>query len=481
MAGDLPSPATWPILLAPVPVGRSQPVAVAPVTLHLPGGDAIVPAVALPPGDPEATGVLQPGRGIDLYGIFVPPGTSSLRIDLTWMAPPPGASGSLLVFDGVGNLLIDQALDAASPSATVLLNGPFSTTGGMLYLGVQTGPPAGANSPGGASTYDLRATLNRVQVSSGTNTGGFGSSLSGSATAPAPPVPGVASGTVPIVPVYGVLGNLMANSAYPPSSVQQVGPAQGPWLSPVQGSGPVATPPTAGGGRDAQGSPSPSTPIDAHPLPGSPHEPAGGLLTDAAPAERVDPTEATRVEMSLVRRFATPREGARGDDPSSGPSSAASSALGIETGTTARGDNEIPVPPMVSDAPGSFRPERRPFPQPSRLPSALLPALAADGLLGGVRFASSAILPSIDGWDRPDRAAPLRRRDRDKATGDEGPPESGNDRSGAILLGLSGSAALGVGLYAPDLAAVARRVAPRRVPNPRSRSASRREPRASSE
>ena len=115
---------------------------------------------------------------------------------------------------------------------------------------------------------------------------------------------------------------------------------------------------------------------------------------------------------------------------------------------------------------------RRPFgPSPTHLPSR-----ATDGTLGGAPWDSAATLPPIDEYDRPKPDSPTPRwRD---VTRDEESPRGRSDRVGAIVLGLSSSVALGVGLYAPDLAAAVRRAVPRPVQNLRPRTASRRVDRA---
>ena len=478
LANDVPLPTAGLFLLAPAQVAAFQPVAVTPVTLHLSGGDATVPASALTPGNQEGTGVLHPGGGIDAYWIPVAPGTASLRLDLTWTGPPPGASGSLLVFDGAGNLLIDQALDAAGQSTTIILSGPLSTTGGGLYVGIQTGQPGGADNPAGASAYDLRVTLNPASVVCDAFVAESLELLLGIPTAPASPPPVTAHGPAGGVPVSGIPVGPVWSGSGQPSPGTQSGSTSCPPPSPARSPGPVAFPPPARGGPNAAGNPSPSTPIDARPLPGSPHEPAGGILTDGAPAERVDRGEETRVEMSLVLLLSPAHEGSRGNEPSADASSAIASSSRFDSGLAAPRGNVVPLQPTSSEEPRSLRPEGVPFLRSSRLPSAVPPPLTVDGLLGDALCVSSAILPPIDGPDRAVIAAPTRRWDGDNATGDEGPPELGRDRSGAILLGLSGSAALGVGLYAPDLAAAVRRALPRPVPNPRSRPASSRDPRA---
>ena len=94
-------------------------------------------------------------------------------------------------------------------------------------------------------------------------------------------------------------------------------------------------------------------------------------------------------------------------------------------------------------------------------------SLAADEPESDVPWASAATLPPIDGYDRATMIAPTARRN--DAMGDEDDREPRSGRGAAILLGLSGSAALGVALYAPDLVAAVRLNAPRRVSNPQPR------------
>jgi hypothetical protein len=146
-----------------------------------------------------------------------------------------------------------------------------------------------------------------------------------------------------------------------------------------------------------------------------------------------------------------------------------------DTGTAAPRDHDVAVPPKLSDEPRSFRPGGGPVLRPAADPS----PLTADGLLGGVLVVSSAVLPAIDESDPPQIAAPPPRGDGTEPTDDRRPPDGGDSQGNAFLLGLSSSAALGVGLYAPDLAAAVRRSFPRRVPIPRTRPASSRDARAS--
>src|SRR5439155_18279245 len=114
-------------------------------------------------------------------------------------------------------------------------------------------------------------------------------------------------------------------------------------------------------GRDPQGSPSPSTPIDVRPLPTSPHEPAGGIFAGGRPAERVDRVEETRVELSLVRLLSPGWAGSRGDERSSdrGPATPSSPHLG--TGIASPQEIVLQVGPTSSDEPRPFRPRGQPF------------------------------------------------------------------------------------------------------------------------
>src|SRR5262249_44509009 len=94
----------------------------------------------------------------------------------------------------------------------------------------------------------------------------------------------------------------------------------------------------------------------------------------------------------------------------------------------------------------------------------------------GAPYVSAATLPPIDGSDRPGIAASTIRRGDATDRGER--EESGSGPGEAIVLGLGGSAVLGVGLYAPDLAAAFCRPGPRGGPGPPARSASSRDEQA---
>jgi hypothetical protein len=439
LADDLPGPGLGPFPPAPAQVGPFHPVAVVQVALHLSTGDATVSAAVLAPGDQEGTGVVPPGDGIALYQIAVPAGTASLRLDLNWTAPPPDSPGSILVFDGVGNLLIDQALDCASPSTTIPLSGPLMTTGGVLYVGIRTGQPAGANTPAEDSTYDLRVTFNPIAVSDLCAITAYWDTTSSSPAFPAslPPIAG--NGTSVILEGSLQPVNSTGNGTCPSSLGNQGGSTPCPLPLPAGSFGPVGGQPAYGPGPNAPGNLKPTPPIDARPLPGSPHEPALGILTDGAPAERVDRAEETRVELSLLLLLAPGREASRGNEPAPDPNSPSLSPPLFDTAIAELGDNDVPVQSKLSDEPRSTRPGGGPVLRPSAVP----PPLTADGLLGGILVVSSTVLPPIDGSDPPRIAAATPRGEGTEPTGDERPPEWGNSQGNAILLGLSGSAALG--------------------------------------
>jgi hypothetical protein len=217
-------------------------------------------------------------------------------------------------------------------------------------------------------------------------------------------------------------------------------------------------------------------------LPTSPYEPAGGIFCVGGPAERIDRGEETRVELSLVRLLSPGREESRDDERLSDQNPATSPSPPLDTDPASPGAVVVRVGATASDESRSDSPGARPF-----LPTASVLArgasgpadrrpfdLAIDGLVppdaedpvGGSPWVTAATLPPIDGSDRSETASPAPRRD--DATGDEEPSEWRSGPGGAILLGLGGSAVLGVGLYAPDLAGAIRRAVPSRSTSPRS-------------
>jgi hypothetical protein len=344
----------------------------------------------------------------------------------------------------------------------------------VLYVEIRTGQPVGVNHPAGAGAYDLRVTIDPAQAREHSVIAFLGEFNPESQMTSLAPSSVVVNGTPVIVTGPALPVGSLGNGPFPPSLGTPGGSTPGPPPSPASSSGPVAGPLPVRPGLNAPGNPGPSSPIDARPLPGSPHEPAVGILTDGAPAERVDRVEETRVEMSLLLLLAPGRAGARHDEPSPDPSSTARSAPASMTGIAATRGNNVLVQPKLSDEPRSSRTGEG----PGLRPSAVDPPLTADGLLGDVGVASSAVLPPIDESDRPHIAGPTRRGDGNgtEPTEDERTAEGRTSPGNAILLGLSGSAALGVGLYAPDLAAAARRSLPRLLPNPRTRPAASRDP-----
>ncbi len=192
--------------------------------------------------------------------------------------------------------------------------------------------------------------------------------------------------------------------------------------------------------------------------------------------------------MSLVRLISPGRESLRGDERSSAQCPGSSSSPRFDTDMASAevispGVDPTPSAAARQDQPGArnfgeagFGPNRTELGMASRRPSGqpttYLPPQATDGTLGDVPLGSAATLPPIDEYDRPkpDSPTPLWAN----VPRDEESPKSSSDRIGSILLGLSSSAALCVGLYAPDLAAAVRRAVPRPVRNLRPRTGSRR-------
>ena len=109
-------------------------------------------------------------------------------------------------------------------------------------------------------------------------------------------------------------------------------------------------------------------------------------------------------------------------------------------------------------------------------PSGVPDPLSSNDPTSGVQWVSAAMLPPIDGIDRVKRIASTTRRD--DAAGDEEDVEPESGPGGALLLGMSGSAVLGVALYAPDLVAAIRRNGPRRAAITRPQPTTRRDDRA---
>jgi hypothetical protein len=459
LASDIPSSIIQ-VTLPPGQVAASNPSA--PVTIHLPAGDSTLPPIVVSTGDQQLNGVLGPGDGINLYRIDVGPATGSLELDLTWETLPQGGSASFLVFDAGGDLLIDQAATGGANSLTISSGAQVPATGTAFYLAILVPGPAGASTAAGQYTYNVRIT----------------------SSAPAPVSPcgvpaiwGGSSGTGSVSSSSGVvvvLASEESGSSGPgqPITAQHGGSAQGPWPSRTTSTATGAAP-TTPERSSAQSTARPTTSIDVSPLPTSRYEPAGGIFDDGGAPEAADRVEATRLDMSLIRLSAPRWDGSLDDEPSSEPDAATVSSPGVDTPVASptvlvsRGDQ------TSSHEPRPFRSGERIAVRPLDVPFAAPPLLDADGLLGGMPRLSAATLPPIDGSDRP--SSPTPSPSRDEETVDPSPPEWASGRSGAILLGLGGSAVLGVGLYAPDLAAVFRRALARRMPKLRPRPTSSRD------
>jgi hypothetical protein len=499
MAGDI----TWLILSQlpdpPAQVITSQPAT--PVNLHFPGGDSTLPAVAWSPGDPEPSGDLSPG-GIDLYRVSVGPGTEILQLNDSEEMLPQGDSVQLLVFDSLGDLLTDATQNAASESTTVALTlgGPVTSPADLLYVAVRIAGPAGSSSDAPDIAYQIQMTpeTNLTLSALDAVTAVFvydGVVFYDSFMSIDVPLDSTAQADLIGTPVNpqgtGVQTGAVSSGSGLPTATQHGVSTQSPSPPPALSAGTDRITPATFDGRDAQSSASPSTPIDVGPLPTSQYEPAAGIFSVGAPIEWVDPVEATRVVMSLVR-LTTGRQGSPHDDQSSEQGLGIRDSVLRDTAKERSGHVDVTVVRLPSDDPGHLR--------PGRLPSSVAASgaprsevgtanqwsfdshtgislpLVSDGPVWGRLWVTAATLPPIDEYDRPNVAAPSNRRSDE--TTDEKSQGRVSGRAEAIFLGLSGSAALGVSLYAPDLTAAVRRAVRSRVTNPRPRPAKSREDRA---
>jgi hypothetical protein len=468
---------------------------VAPVTIHLPEGDSTLAAIAWPPGDQEEMGTLRPGGAIDLYRVTVGPGSGSQSLVLSFDTLPRGDTGRLLAFDRAGDLLIDRPIDAAAARATVDLAGFGMTRDAELDVGIRLLGSVPGSSPAGEVPYHLQITpahtvdAHRTGIAAGAPhsagppvvlstaqhpvLAGDGLVIGGAGPGPVAHSPGASTSTGPTVS-----GGTLAGAQSP--SAAWVSPTAGGTSVSGQGSSPstlvrsdAVVFPTVGRAQLAGGA---DQPTDAPPLPGSNHQPAGGILADAGPAEDLVRNEGMRVDLSLVRLLSPGREARRHDVPSSDRGAGSLSEPRLDPGLSSPQDITLQVE-RASDAPRRFRhpgrlsaaasgPNRGEAGLASRRP--VVPAPWADGgPLEGLAQVAAAALPPLDGSDRPGTAAemPL----PGEAAGDREPAERVIGSGQAILLGLSGSAALGLSLYAPDLAAAVRRAVPRASPNARPR------------
>jgi hypothetical protein len=474
LTGDVSSPVPDLLLFAPAQFAAYQPAD--PVKLHIPGIDSPLTAVVLSTQDPERDGVLRAGSGIDLYQLSIGPATGTLRLDLTWDAHPQGTSGHLSVLDEAGNLLIDLSPAAGSNSSAVLLDGSMLTTSTVLYVGIQLRAPAGA---GGASVQGAY----RLQIANGTTTTAsaecgvvIGTCGISPQYTPVVSTPAIGPGSVGGVQGPGAATGLESSSSPSQHVVPRMAPVPGPFPSSLATAGGGALTTAIFGGSAARAAPSPATPIDVSPLPASQYEPAGGIFAVGGSPPRVDRVEETRVEMSLVRLPSPGREGLRDEGWSSDRDSATPASPHLDSDLAPRRVVVVRVGPTSSGRSGPFPLEGRAVPRPFGPIAANSAPLAREDPADGAPYVSAATLPPIDGSDRPGIAASTVRRgdatDRGKRE------ESGSGPGEAIVLGLGGSAVLGVGLYAPDLAAVFCRAVPRAAPGPPARSASSRDEQA---
>jgi hypothetical protein len=482
MAGDIP----WQILgqleVAPTEVKTSQPVT--SVILHFPAGDAPVPAVVIPPGDPEQSGVLS-ANSVELYQVSLGSGTDILQVSLTGTPLPRGDSLQLLVFDQAGDALTDWTADA-STSAGFALSGTVSTSDRTLDVAVLIDGPSNA----GGIAYHLQVTpMPGSFPPAGDPVPYAGDAGSGVpvvfGTQPPPAPPGGGNGSSGSDQGTGVQVGPVSSSGSGQSTGGPAGSStQGPSPRPDPRLGAVRTTGSSFDGRDAQVAPAPGTPIDVGPLPASPYEPAVGIFSIGASIERVDQAEATCIEMSLVR-LTSGQPGASHDDRSSDPGPGVRAPVLLNDAEDRSHGVDLAIVQAPSDGPGPLRTGKRPsavaapgsrrselgtvhrrsFDPSTAIP---LPPVTEDPPWGNL-WVSAATLPPIDDEGRPGIAGPA--APRDEASTDEGSPVRWSGRAGAILLGLSGWAVLTVGLYAPDITAAVRRAVRSPMPSSRPRSA----------
>jgi hypothetical protein len=459
------------IQVALPPSQVAAPDSAAPVTLGLPWGNSTLPVVVVSPGDQQLSGVLGSGGGINVYRLDVGPATSSLQLDLTWETLPKGNSASFLVFDAGGNLLIDQTATAGTTSATFSFTAPVPATGSAFYVAVLTSGPFGAVTSGGTAIAP-----DSTMIPGGESAGSY--SLRITSYTPAPPPASVfpanggansGTGSVPSSPkgvvVVGSAGS-GSSAPGPPCTAQHGESAPGPLPSATTGTGtdPAATPSERIG---ALSSVRPAASIDFSPLPASQYEPAGGIFADGGSAEGADRVDETRLDIPLVRLLGPVWNGSLDDEWSSEPDTATFSSTGADTSVASRTVLISRKDQASSQVSPLVRSGERIAVSPLGELFALAPLVAADGSVAGTPGLSTATLPLIDESDRP--SSPTLAPSPDEDTLDPSSADGRSGRGGAILLGLGSSAVLGVGLYAPDLAAMFRRAFARRLPSPRPR------------
>jgi hypothetical protein len=452
------------VVLPPIPVAASDPGA--PVTLQLPGGDSTVSPVVVPTGDQQVTGEVGPGDAINVYRITIGPATDSLQLGITWDTPPQVGSAGMVVFDAQGNLPTDETASGVSNSTTVSFSAPVPTTGTSVYLAVEGSGPAGASRTGGDVdfsvwiAYDAPAPTPVSVTAAGHGDGAF------------------ATGVVTSSPDGGVV---QASAGSGSSSPAQTSPAdhgqsaEGPWPSNTTGKETVAAAATSGR-IGAQGSARTFASIDVSPLPASPYEPAGGILADGGPAEGGDPVDATSLDLSLVRlpvsASAGWRDVERSSDPDATPSLSSDRDTSLDSPTVLR----VRQDPRSSRYARTFQSDEGIAVRRVGVLVVPPPLLAADGSPGESPGVSAVTLPPIDESDRPRSPMPVPSRVEESAIRSD--TEWASGRGVAIVLGLSWSAVLGVGLHAPDLAGICRRAFARAVPIRRPRPAASRDDRA---
>ncbi len=406
---------------------------------------------------------------------------------------PEGNSVQLLGFDKGGDVLIDEIQSAPSSSTSVALalEEPDSAPAGALYVAVLIGRPSGSSSDTLGIGYQLQVTpetsltpsaftaFDAVFIDDGVV---VVDSVTGSEASPSSTPQELGIRTSVNSQGTGVQIGPVSSGSGRTTTAQHGQSPQGPSPPPALSPGTVTMSSTSFDERDAQSSPSSSTPIDLGPLPPSQYEPAAGILSAGGPIVWVDPVEATRVDMSLVG-LSTGRQGSPHEDPSSEQGLSIRDSVLHDTGKDRSGHVDVTVKRLSPDSPGPLRPGRPlSFVHVSGLPRSALGTadrrsfdlstpiplpLVTNGPVRENMWVSAASLPPIDEHDRPRIAAPTNRRSDE--TTEEGSPAKGSSRAGAILLGLSGSAVLGVSLYAPDLTAAVRRVVRSPVPKPRPR------------
>jgi hypothetical protein len=496
------------------PAVIATPVTVAPVPLQFPSGNSDFPGIAASSGGQGQNGNPSSGGGAELYQASPESDAETLQLTLSWSALPVGASGRLLDFDQTGNLLIDATQDTASESSTVNLGGPVSTSE-VFYLAIQIsdptasgeissqfqltfdavlpppeapletgGNPSGSDQPTGVNSPGGGEGLSQVDgsiVFCGSTTSVPSNPMQGSTTpTPTPTSTQVPNGSTSTGGGNGTSGNIQAGGTTPgfatfglgiPNASQPASPATlASWVG-------MGVNPTASGGIGTSGIPSSSLPMNVGPLPASQYQPAGGIFSEGMTAQPAGGIEQTRVELSLIRRSFPGGQESSGEQGSVDPSIGILSLRVLTTGSSPARSDELAEESSSPEAPRPSPTARRPFPVaaserplsevvPAYHPLAGLPSVLPDpndtnDAISGIPWFSAAFLPPIALSDRGGSIVPTARRDG--PAGDEDDRDQQTSRSGAILLGMSGSAALGVALYAPDLVAAMRRNENRRI------------------